>query len=102
MSICVFPWFIPFLFHRSWSMDLEKSPLILFDENQNPIQFQPTTVPMKIEGWMGEEEVVDLTALEIADWLKGFTPRPSDSILVTIKDWRKQEYIRTPHPPVRR
>ena len=71
---------------------MEKSPPTLFDENQKPIRFQLSTLPVKIEGWNQEEEMVQVPALQVDDWLKPFNPQSGDSILVTIKDWRKLEY----------
>lgn len=91
--ISIVPWFIPYLYHVYWEIDLEKHPPKLFDKNYNPIEFESSSAPIKQLNWDGEEIYVERPALKVAEWFDSINPQVGDSILVTIKDYNAKTFI---------
>jgi hypothetical protein len=91
-AVRIIPWFVPFsvMFHRHTNLD-EHLPRF-FDENDLPINNQLTQLSMRGENWMGEMETIEVPAFDLSSWFGIHNPQVADSVLVTIKDWKQQEY----------
>jgi hypothetical protein len=91
-AVRLVPWFAPFPLGLDHLYNVEAPIPRLLDEEERTIETRRTSLTIQVENWRGELEDVPTPALDLASWLAACHPRPGDSLLVTVRDWKEQAY----------
>ncbi|MBN1312398.1 MAG: hypothetical protein JXB30_13350 [Anaerolineae bacterium] len=92
-AVAITPWFIPFFQTNFLCSDQGEFEPHFYDEQEQAITWRPATLRQQIDNTWGSRESVQVAAIDLSGWLAKHNVRRGDSLLVTIKDWIRQEYI---------